>query len=60
MPARARKPRPDLARVEEIILARKPVAIRLIDPRTVPTAEWVRMKCQYGCGGYGGCLTCPP
>ena len=24
------------------------------------TAEWVRLKCQDGCGGYGGCLTCPP
>jgi len=22
--------------------------------------DWVRLKCQYGCGGYGKCLTCPP
>ncbi|MGQ9560667.1 MAG: DUF2284 domain-containing protein [Candidatus Oleimicrobiaceae bacterium] len=27
---------------------------------SVSVAEWVRLKCQYGCGGYGGCLTCPP
>jgi len=27
---------------------------------TVVTAAWVRLKCQYGCGGYGNCLTCPP
>jgi len=27
---------------------------------TIVTAPWVRMKCQYGCGGYGQCLTCPP
>lgn len=31
-----------------------------IDPRKVPTAEWVRWKCRYGCGGYGSSLTCPP
>ena len=31
-----------------------------VDPRAVPTAEWVRWKCQYGCGGYGRRLGCPP
>ncbi|MGC8777061.1 MAG: DUF2284 domain-containing protein, partial [Candidatus Caldatribacteriaceae bacterium] len=35
-------------------------AYRLIDPREVITAEWVRLKCQYGCDGYGQSLTCPP
>lgn len=33
---------------------------KLVHPRNVVTAEWVRLKCQYGCGGYGCCLTCPP
>ncbi len=33
---------------------------KLISPQSVVTAEWVRLKCQYGCGGYGKCLTCPP
>ncbi len=60
MPARARKPKSNLALVEESILARRPAGMRRIDPRQVPTAEWVRMKCQYGCSGFGGCLTCPP
>jgi len=23
-------------------------------------ADWVRLKCQYGCGAYGTYLTCPP
>lgn len=32
----------------------------VIDPSTVETAEWVRWKCQFGCGGYGGSLVCPP
>ena len=33
---------------------------RLIDPGTVETGEWVRLKCQFGCQGFGKCLTCPP
>lgn len=32
----------------------------LITPRSVVTADWVRLKCQYGCDGYGSSLTCPP
>jgi len=31
-----------------------------IPAKTIVTAAWVRMKCQYGCSGYGQCLTCPP
>lgn len=26
----------------------------------VVVANWVRLKCQFGCGGWGRCLTCPP
>ncbi|HHY98491.1 MAG TPA: DUF2284 domain-containing protein [Firmicutes bacterium] len=33
---------------------------RHVDPSSVITGEWVRLKCQYGCDGYGQCLTCPP
>jgi predicted metal-binding protein len=33
---------------------------KLIDPASVVTAPWVRLKCQYGCAGYGRRLTCPP
>ena len=36
------------------------VDAKLISPSTVITAAWVRLKCQYGCGGYGLRLTCPP
>ncbi|MBO3802936.1 MAG: DUF2284 domain-containing protein [Candidatus Brockarchaeota archaeon] len=28
--------------------------------KDVVTAEWVRLKCQFGCGGYNQHLTCPP
>ena len=31
-----------------------------ISVESIVTAPWVRVKCQYGCGGYGQCLTCPP
>jgi len=33
---------------------------RIIRASDVVCAEWVRLKCQYGCAGYGTCLTCPP
>lgn len=31
-----------------------------IDPRSVVTAEWVRMKCQFGCDHFGSSHCCPP
>ena len=33
---------------------------KIISPKQVFTAEWVRRKCQYGCDGFGEHLTCPP
>lgn len=33
---------------------------KIIDPESVVVSDWVRLKCQYGCGGYGQSLTCPP
>jgi len=33
---------------------------KVIDPASVVTAGWVRLKCQYGCGGYNSNLCCPP
>ena len=33
---------------------------RWIDPRDVVIAQWVRMKCTYGCSGYGTNASCPP
>jgi len=34
--------------------------VRIISPSDVVTAAWVRLKCQFGCDGYGQCLVCPP
>jgi predicted metal-binding protein len=46
--------------VERIIGARSPSGMAAVVPADVVTAEWVLAKCQFGCGGYGRCLTCPP
>lgn len=35
-------------------------AVKVIGPADVFTADWVRLKCQYGCGEHGTRLTCPP
>jgi len=34
--------------------------VKAIDPRSIVTAEWVRMKCQFGCPGFGMSHCCPP
>jgi predicted metal-binding protein len=31
-----------------------------VDPASVITAPWVRLKCQFGCPGYGLSYSCPP
>ena len=33
---------------------------RIISPSDVETADWVRLKCRFGCECYGRCLVCPP
>lgn len=33
---------------------------RWLAPREVRVAEWVRMKCRFGCPGYGRAAACPP
>ena len=33
---------------------------KIISSSTIKTAGWVRMKCQYGCDGFGVGLCCPP
>jgi predicted metal-binding protein len=33
---------------------------KIISTEKVVTAEWVRLKCQFGCSGYNKRLCCPP
>ncbi|MCL6450786.1 MAG: DUF2284 domain-containing protein [Acetobacteraceae bacterium] len=47
-------------RLRDLAVERGAAAARPIPPLSVVTAEWVRLKCQYGCGTYGRRLTCPP
>jgi predicted metal-binding protein len=35
-------------------------AAQTIQPSDVAVADWVPLKCRYGCGCYGTRLTCPP
>ena len=35
-------------------------AVKIVAGAAVETAPWVRLKCQFGCDGYGQCLVCPP
>lgn len=34
--------------------------VQQIHPSSVETAPWVRLKCQFGCGGYNHSYCCPP
>ena len=36
------------------------VGAKVIPAESVVTAPWVRMKCQFGCGGFNSSLCCPP
>jgi predicted metal-binding protein len=64
--AKARRPKAprgradDLARFLEFSLKHGVPDARAISASTVVCAAWVRMKCQFGCGGYGKRLMCPP
>jgi predicted metal-binding protein len=33
---------------------------RWIDPNKIVVAQWVRMKCMFGCGEFGRNASCPP
>ena len=36
------------------------LAAKVIEPGSIVTAPWVRLKCQFGCGRYGKSHCCPP
>ena len=50
----------DLNRFAELAVRMGAVEAKVIDPKSVVVKDWVRLKCQYGCGNYGKSLTCPP
>lgn len=50
----------DLKKYCNIALEAGATHVKVIDPAGVATAPWVRLKCQFGCGGYGESYNCPP
>ncbi len=50
----------DLQPIAERALSWGVLDVRAIPTESVVTAEWVRLKCHYGCPSYGKRLDCPP
>jgi predicted metal-binding protein len=60
-PPRTPRPRrPGSRDLERLFTGRGFVDFRWIDPAEIVTAEWVRMKCRFGCREYGRNAACPP
>ena len=43
-----------------LALAGGALEAKITPVKNVVTAEWVRLKCQFGCSGFGKRLCCPP
>lgn len=50
----------DRKNLEERFFAHEFTDFKWFDPLKIVTAQWVRMKCVYGCKDYGQTATCPP
>ncbi|MEW5900065.1 MAG: DUF2284 domain-containing protein [Acidobacteriota bacterium] len=48
------------ARLEEKFKKHGFADFRWLDPLRIEVAQWVRMKCQFGCEEYGNTASCPP
>jgi len=55
-----KKPSQNLNSLVNLALTIGAVEAKLIRAKDVVVQDWVRLKCQYGCHGYGKSLTCPP
>jgi predicted metal-binding protein len=50
----------DYQELESLFVKHDLTDYKWIDPQEIVVAQWVRLKCMFGCGGYGRALTCPP
>lgn len=50
----------DLKRYCDHALKGGATSVKPIQPSSVITAPWVRLKCQFGCAGYDQSYCCPP
>jgi predicted metal-binding protein len=46
--------------LDEVIRSKGYTDYKWIDPKKIITAQWVRMKCMFGCNEYGRGGACPP
>jgi predicted metal-binding protein len=51
---------PNVQHIEAIVRQHGITDFKWIDPRTIVVANWVRLKCEYGCPEYGRVAACPP
>jgi len=51
---------PDRKRLETLFEKHGFFDYRWIEPDSIVTAQWVRMKCLFGCPDYGKSACCPP
>ncbi|MGE5742205.1 MAG: DUF2284 domain-containing protein [Candidatus Aminicenantes bacterium RBG_16_66_30] len=56
----SRSPRTGARELERLFTERGFPDVRWIDPADIVVAEWVRMKCLFGCREYGRSASCPP
>ena len=46
--------------LEQLVKAAGYQDFRWIDPAQIEVANWVQMKCRFGCDSYGKVASCPP
>lgn len=46
--------------IDEVLKSHGYTDYKWIDPQHIIVAQWVRMKCMFGCGEYGRSGACPP
>jgi predicted metal-binding protein len=47
-------------KIDDILHSHDCSDYKWIDPKQIIVAQWVRMKCMFGCGEYGRAGACPP
>ena len=58
--AQAKSPKVSEAEMVRMALELGAIGAKVVSPANVATGHWVRWKCQFGCGGWGRSLVCPP
>jgi len=53
-------PNQNIVNLVNLALSMGALEAKLMDVKDIVVRDWVRLKCQYGCGAYGKILTCPP